>query len=56
MKGLDIGNKRLQHNVVDLFPGSPTDPVNGRARTHTHAHTHTHARTHTHTHTRGFHR
>ena len=26
MKGLGIGNKRLQHNIVDLFPGSPTDP------------------------------
>ena len=29
MKGLGIGNKCHQHNIVDLFPGSPTD------RTHT---------------------
>ena len=25
MKGLGIGNKRLQHNIVRLFPGSPAD-------------------------------
>ena len=26
MKGLGIVNKRLQHNIVDLFSSSPTDP------------------------------
>ena len=26
VKGLGIGNKRLQHNIVDLFLGSSTDP------------------------------
>ena len=26
MKGFGIGNQRLQHNIVDLFPGIPTDP------------------------------
>ena len=26
MKGLGIWNKPLQQNIVDLFPGSPTDP------------------------------
>ena len=26
LKGLDRGNKRLKQNIVDLFPGSPTDP------------------------------
>ena len=51
MKGLGIGNKRLQHNIVDLFPGSPTDPdrwsLHGECTcTHTHTHTHTHT-THT---------
>ena len=26
MKGLGIRTKRLQYNIVDLFPGIPTDP------------------------------
>ena len=38
MKGLGIGNKRLQQNIVDLFPGSPTYSRRmkpSRTRTHT---------------------
>ena len=26
MKRLGRGKKHLQHNIVDLFPGTPTDP------------------------------
>ena len=52
MRGLGIGNKRLQHKTVDLFPGSPTDPdrwsLHGEWK-YTHAHTHTHTHTYTHT-------
>ena len=41
MKKLGIGNKRLQNNIVDLFPGIPTNPdsrslVNGRKHTDMH--------------------
>ena len=58
MKVFGIESKRLQHNIIDLFPGSPTVP--GRSslhgertyiHTHAHAHTHTHTHTHTYTHT-----
>ena len=51
MKGLGIGNKLLQQNIVDLFPDSLTDPDRWSLHgewTYTHTHTHTHARTHTH--------
>ena len=45
MKELGRGNKRLQHNIVDLYPGLPTQTdeafkVDGRKHTHTHTHTH----------------
>ena len=41
MKELGRGNKRLQHNIVDLYPGLPTQTdeafkVDGRKHTHTH--------------------
>ena len=41
MKELGRGNKRLQHNIVDLYPGLPTQTdeafkVDGRTHTHTH--------------------
>ena len=58
MKGLVIGNNRLQCNIVDLFPGSPTtlekwslDSEWTYTHTRTHTHTHTHTNTHTHIHT-----
>ena len=56
MKGLVIGNKRLQYDIVDLFPGSQpiqtdeTFTLNGRTHTQTDTHTHTHTHTHAHTH------
>ena len=54
MKEIGIGKKRLQHNIVDLFSGIPTDPdrwsLHGE-RTYAHTHTHKHTHTHTHTHT-----
>ena len=48
MKELGRGNKRLQHNIVDLYPGLPTQTdeafkVDGRKHTRTHTHTHTHS-------------
>ena len=42
--GLGIGNKRVQHNIVDLFSGTPTDPDRRSLHgewTYTHTHTHT---------------
>ena len=55
MKRIGIGIQRLQHNIVDLFPGIPSDPdrwsLHGGG-TYTHTHPHTHKHTHTHTHTR----
>ena len=56
---LGLEKKRLQHNIVDVFPGIPTDPdkwsLHGEwtytphTQTHTHTHTHTHTYTHTQT-------
>ena len=49
MKGHGIGNKRLQHDIVDLFPGSQLiqtdEPFTVNGRTHTLTHTHTHTQT-----------
>ena len=43
MTGIGIGQKRLQHNIVDLFPVSPTNPdrwsLHGEWK-QTHIHTH----------------
>ena len=44
MKELGRGKKRLQHNIVVLYPGLPTQTdeafkVDGRKHTHTHTHT-----------------
>ena len=51
MKGLDIGNKRLKHNIVDLFPGTQTDPDRQMKPSRwMHVHTHTHAQAHTYKH------
>ena len=47
MKGLDIGNKRLKHNIVDLFPGTQTDP-DRQMKPSRWMHVHTHTRTSTH--------
>ena len=39
IKGLGIGNKHFQHNIVDLFPGTLTVQINEaftvNGRTHT---------------------
>ena len=48
MKRHDIGKKRVQHNIDDLFPDIPTDSDRWNLHKYTHAHTRT--RTHTHTH------
>ena len=48
MKGTGREIQRLQHNIVDLFPGSPSSSRQMKAlrwmdvNTHTHTHTHTH--------------
>ena len=44
MKGLGIGNERLQHNILDLFHWSKQMKPSGwmDVNTHTHTHTHTH--------------
>ena len=46
MKGLGRENKSLQHSIIDLSPGIPTQTdeaftVDERKHTHTHTHTHT---------------
>ena len=60
MKGLGIANKRLQNNIVDLFPGTLTRSrkmkssrlMDEHTNTYTLTHTHTRARAHTHTYKR----
>ena len=52
MKAIGIGIQRLEHDIVDLFPGIPPDPdMKPSQWMDTHTHTHTHTDTHTHTHT-----
>ena len=54
MKGLGMAKKRLQHNIVDLFSGSPADPDRWSLDsewTYTQPYTHTLPLLHTHTHT-----
>ena len=52
---LGLEKKRLQHNIVDVFPGIPTDPdkwsLHGEWTYTPHTQTHTHTHTHTYTHT-----
>ena len=39
MEGLARGKKRLQHNIVDLFPGTPTDLADEASTMHGRTHT-----------------
>ena len=50
MKGLGGEKKRIEHNILDLFPDIPTIQKNETFTVNRRKHAHTHTHTHTHTH------